>query len=325
MSEWALLAKAVTGHSVTDVPDALVSSMSLELLVEAFVSCVCDQETKDKEAARLLEYFHHTFQNDRKVCLEWFSDFLLSEVWDVVFNRIFFLRDYQSLSRVVLPAGKTSVLMNHLDLLLLNCQIPLDDRAINNSWDRVFSSADDGHGWTLFYAGLLKHPGSTIIVLRDKQGNVFGGYNSCEWKNRPTFFGDSKSFIFSLYPRQRVYHASGINHNFQYLNSGSRTLTSGIGMGGQVDFFGWYISQDFENGHTRGLPTSTTFGNPPLSGDDEDFLLDQVEVWLVKPSPVEDEVFDEGKKSVLDNAAASNFLEMSGHKMYSKDLPEKDV
>jgi hypothetical protein len=149
-------------------------------------------------------------------------------------------------------------------------------------------------------------------------GNIFGGYNRTEWKNSPKFYGDVTSFLFTLSPEINVYRTTGINTNYMYLCHGSRTLVSGLGMGGQLEYFGLYVDDSFAGGHCRG-DKSTTFGNPPLCGNEEEYEIDCVEVWIVKRKIV-DEYFDEAKASVLDNAAASNFLEMAGHKMYSKDL-----
>jgi hypothetical protein len=52
-----------------------------------------------------------------------------------------------------------------------------------------------------------------------------------DWKNDPNFYGDDTSFLFSLSP-VRVYQTTGINKNYMYFNHGSRTLVSGLGMGG---------------------------------------------------------------------------------------------
>jgi hypothetical protein len=85
-------------------------------------------------------------------------------------------------------------------------------------------------------------------------------------------------------------------------------------MGGQMDYFGLYVHDSFDGGHCRGDP-STTFGNAMLSGKEE-YEIESVEVWIVKQKVVS----DEEKGSVLENTAASQLLEMSGRKMYSKDL-----
>lgn len=55
-------------------------------------------------------------------------------------------------------------------------------------------------------------------------------------------------------------------------------------MGGQHGYFGLWLDSDFGRGHSRARPTSTTYGNPQLSGD-EDFTVDYVEVWAVGKPP----------------------------------------
>ena len=52
---------------------------------------------------------------------------------------------------------------------------------------------------------------------------------------------------------------------------------SGVGMGGQPDFYGWYIDDWLDYGHCRGAPNCLTFDSPPLSKQ-ENFYVDFVEV-----------------------------------------------
>ena len=50
----------------------------------------------------------------------------------------------------------------------------------------------------------------------------------------------------------------------------------GIGMGGQMDYFGLWIDQNFETGHSRAGPKSTTFNSNVLASE-SDFKIDTVE------------------------------------------------
>jgi len=58
------------------------------------------------------------------------------------------------------------------------------------------------------------------------------------------------------------------------------------------DYFGFFISSDFENGHSKGI--STTYNNPSLSSQSE-FKLDAIEVWLVKEKERDDRLIDDKK------------------------------
>lgn len=50
-------------------------------------------------------------------------------------------------------------------------------------------------------------------------------------------------------------------------------------MGGQLDYFGLWLSADFGKGHSKGTPC-TTYGSPVLSSKQE-FEIDVLELWGV--------------------------------------------
>ena len=55
-------------------------------------------------------------------------------------------------------------------------------------------------------------------------------------------------------------------------------------MGGQLNYFGFWLDDDFGSGHSRGQPSCTTYGNPPLSAQEE-FKIDKLEAWGVGVPP----------------------------------------
>ena len=55
-------------------------------------------------------------------------------------------------------------------------------------------------------------------------------------------------------------------------------------MGGQFEYFGLWLDQDYGKGHSRAKPTCTTYDSPQLSGS-ENFVIDCLEVWAVGPLP----------------------------------------
>ena len=58
-------------------------------------------------------------------------------------------------------------------------------------------------------------------------------------------------------------------------------------MGGQLEYFGLWLDSEFGKGHSRGKPTCTTFGSPPLSAS-EQFQIDELEAWGIGPEPCDD-------------------------------------
>jgi len=209
-----------------------------------------------------------------------------------------------------------SDLLQPLDVQFLSSHIH------NNwPWRLAFSTLDQGKSWTAF-CSCLNNLQESIIVIKDHQGHVFGGFASSPWKKSPGFYGNSSCFLFTCFPAQNIYHASGYNQNFQYLAFDYKSLPNGLGFGGQINYFALFLSQDFENGMCRSEPFSSTFYNPMLSSC-ADFKIAEVEVWSVRDIEKDDRLLskEDAKKSILDgNSIESSILEMAGKTMHSKNL-----
>ncbi|KAK1785044.1 hypothetical protein P4O66_018471, partial [Electrophorus voltai] len=171
--------------------------------------------------------------------------------------------------------------------------------------------------------GNCKSQGPSVLLVKDTKGHIFGGFASHSWEIKPPFQGDSRCFLFSVYPYMQVFTCTGYNQHYMYLNQGQQTMPNGLGMGGQHGYFGLWLDCDFGRGHSRARPRCTTYGSPQLSGD-EDFTLDTVEVWGIGLPPKEQEQ-DENKKSILDvDPEAQILLEMAGKSMHSQGLREPE-
>ena len=57
-------------------------------------------------------------------------------------------------------------------------------------------------------------------------------------------------------------------------------------MGGQLDYFGLWLSQEFGKGHSKAKSYCTTYNSPQLSKS-ESFQIHGLEVWGVGASPEE--------------------------------------
>lgn len=51
-----------------------------------------------------------------------------------------------------------------------------------------------------------------------------------------------------------------------------------------MNYFGFWLDDDFGSGHSRGQPSCTTYGSPPLSAQEE-FKIDKLEAWGVGVPP----------------------------------------
>ncbi|XP_047453494.1 MTOR-associated protein MEAK7 [Mugil cephalus] len=213
-----------------------------------------------------------------------------------------------------------------LDLPTLMFLAPQLPDGCSAPWRLVFSTQLHGESFTRMVTGLLKR-GPTLLLIKDTRGHVFGGFASHGWEVKPQFQGDSRCFLFTVFPTLRVYTATGYNQHFMYLNQNQQTMPNGLGMGGQHQYFGLWLDSDFGHGHSRARPKCTTYGSPQLSGD-EDFTLDSVEVWAVgKPPEPEEGEEGGGKRSVLDaDPEVQAMMEMTGKTLHSQGLrePEED-
>ncbi len=94
-------------------------------------------------------------------------------------------------------------------------------------------------------------------------------------------------------------------------------MPNGLGMGGQLEYFGLFISSDFQHGHSRANPLSTTYQNPPLASS-QDFEIDHVEVIRVKESQMEESKTGT-RNPAQSRAQVQDFLEMAGIEMHAKN------
>eukprot|EP01112_Ceratiomyxa_fruticulosa_P011991 TRINITY_DN3301_c0_g3_i1.p1 TRINITY_DN3301_c0_g3~~TRINITY_DN3301_c0_g3_i1.p1 ORF type:complete len:275 (+),score=45.50 TRINITY_DN3301_c0_g3_i1:493-1317(+) len=171
-----------------------------------------------------------------------------------------------------------SLFLHETNLRFLAKSLPGKD--YREAWTLLYASKKHGQSFNRFMTHTTG-AGPTLIIIRDDGGHVFGGFASETWKDAyPKFYGNSSSFVFQIHPETKIYHPTGINQNFQYLNHDTKTLYNGVGQGGAIDFFCWGIGEDFEAGQTRGTP-NTTFGCHPL-GHASEWRLDCMEVWEVK-------------------------------------------
>ncbi|XP_066493396.1 MTOR-associated protein MEAK7 [Tiliqua scincoides] len=198
----------------------------------------------------------------------------------------------------------------------LNSHLPSE---LRHTWRLLFASQIHGESFTQL-CGHIVNKGPCVLVLRDVDGYIFGGFSSCSWEVKPTFQGDNGCFLFTVSPSLAVFTYTGYNDHYMYLNHGQQTMPNGLGMGGQHDYFGLWIDSDYGKGHSKAKPRCTTYNSPQLSAK-ENFTLDAMEVWAVGDPLANDTV--KGPKSILDvDPEAQALLEMIGKSRQSDGLRE---
>ncbi|OEL28116.1 TLD domain-containing protein 1 [Dichanthelium oligosanthes] len=151
----------------------------------------------------------------------------------------------------------------------------------------------------------------TVLIVKDTEGSVYGGYASQPWERHSDFYGDMKTFLFKLYPQASIFRPTGANRNLQWcaINFSSENIPNGIGFGGQPHHFGLFLSANFDQGHSF---TCSTFTSPPLSKTNR-FRPEIIECWGIQMRGTQDEKTELVKGTVLERFKEDrNMLKLVG-------------
>eukprot|EP00246_Nothoceros_aenigmaticus_P013844 TRINITY_DN4976_c0_g1_i2.p1 TRINITY_DN4976_c0_g1~~TRINITY_DN4976_c0_g1_i2.p1 ORF type:complete len:258 (+),score=25.45 TRINITY_DN4976_c0_g1_i2:658-1431(+) len=167
-----------------------------------------------------------------------------------------------------------------------------------NEWMLCYNSSLNGLSFNTFMGNMSGVKGPSILLVRDKEGCIYGGYASQAWEKHSDFYGDLKSFLLTLQPRTCTYRPTGSNTNLQWCGVGftSDSIPNGVGFGGQIHHFGLFLASAFDRGQTH---HSVTFNNPCLSERSE-IVPDVVECWAVMIKGEEDRDNERVKGTILE-------------------------
>jgi len=143
-----------------------------------------------------------------------------------------------------------------------------------HDWKLLFSTSVHGTSLLTFYKH-LDRKAPTILVIRDTDGHLFGGFSSQPWHISKTFFGTGESFLFSLMPNFAVYTWTGAD---DYYCIGNRDFLA-MGGGGTSGRYGLWLDSELSAGTSE---VSKTFLNRRLSLNEE-FTCAVVEVYAIVP------------------------------------------
>jgi hypothetical protein len=82
--------------------------------------------------------------------------------------------------------------MNKINELMCLCEFP-----INQKWKLIYRASQDGFEASTFHTKCDDKP-NTFIIIKSKNGNVFGGYTEQTWNHTGGYKTDPNAFIFSL-------------------------------------------------------------------------------------------------------------------------------
>jgi len=171
---------------------------------------------------------------------------------------------------------RQSVILDAPRILALHSMLPPLNRF--SKWKLLYSTAMHGISMETF-ARRTKVRGcdSSVLVLQDANGDIFGGYAGRPWKRCDEFYGNGTSFLWRFEhgsDHAQQYGWAGTNDCFQM------STAQHIAMGG-ADAYGLVLEADLTTGSSSACET---FGNPPLCeaaavSELGDFRCRQLEVW----------------------------------------------
>ena len=135
---------------------------------------------------------------------------------------------------------------------------------------RVFSLSIDGSSLKTFYYK-CQDINNSILVIKDDEDNIFGGYASECFQPTKNFSGTGECFLFTFYKENKihVFNSTGINRFFMYCDDEQ------ICFGCSDDYFSLSLRNDFLEGYSQ---TTKTYQNQPLSSKDK-FIIVKLELW----------------------------------------------
>ncbi|KAG3121479.1 hypothetical protein PI124_g185 [Phytophthora idaei] len=160
-------------------------------------------------------------------------------------------------------------------------------------WYRIYSVEANGSSLETLLI-LAKKQSPTLLVIKDAEGNVFGGFASDEWHHAFHYYGTGESFLFSFANPS----AAGGFVKYQWSRKNSYFMLcsdESLIMGGGGNF-GLFLDSDLSRG-TSGA--CETFNSPPLTTSQE-FSCIQVELWGFTTGDKPVELGERHRKSVLD-------------------------
>ena len=239
---------------------------------------------------------------------------LIEMIYDSVLEKCFQMKSVNNSTLIPNIAVDTVTSLSVCEAVFLNTHLPHQLRQV---WRPLFNTSTHGESFSKF-AGSITKQGPTLIIVCDENNRKFGGFATDSWRTSPKFYGKSESFLFHLHPEMNIYDSTPFNQNYQYFNLKQKTMPNGLGMGGQLEYFGFWIDNEF--GVVKTSPSCSTYHSPQLS--QLEGKIKSLEVFGV--GELSDDDLDAGP-SVLDlDPEAQAVLEMMGKTFHSKVIREVD-
>lgn len=134
----------------------------------------------------------------------------------------------------------------------------------------LFSTSVHGISMSTFFENTKDYKVS-IVIIKDDDQNVFGGYLSEEIRRTDKFYGTGESFVFSFHKGERIHIYEGTTDNEYYIYSDNDLFAMGCSDGQ----FSLAVRNQFLKGSSR---QTSTYKNSCLASNEE-FFITKFEVW----------------------------------------------
>ena len=161
-----------------------------------------------------------------------------------------------------------SEIFSSIQLKELHSKLPYYHQYTNLK--RVFSISVDGCALRSFYDKCEK-VNNSILVLKDEDENIFGGYASEAWSPKYTFYGTGECFLFTYYKENRINIFSSTGQNDHYMYGDDEQIC----MGCSDDYFSLSLRNNFLDGYSK---STKTYNNESLNNKDK-FTIVKLELW----------------------------------------------
>jgi len=89
---------------------------------------------------------------------------------------------------------KTTTILDTLSISYLNNHIPREQQS---KWRLLYSNSVHGDSFSQLTRFIIGK-GANILIVRDKDGHVFGAYVSEGWEIKPGFYGKDTKYLQTL-------------------------------------------------------------------------------------------------------------------------------
>lgn len=134
----------------------------------------------------------------------------------------------------------------------------------------IFDPDEHGNSMRTFYLK-TKNIKSYVLVIKDENNNIFGGYISDEIRSSENFYGTGETFVFTFFKSERIHCFPSTGVNDLYV----RTDEDSISLGASNNLYSLFIKGDFDSGYTG---NTQTFKNPELT-ENTKFNIIRMELW----------------------------------------------